>query len=40
MACVPAHVGYGEWRVYQVVAGVYAQTRLLMTRKTQSENLY
>ena len=29
----------GDWRVYQLVAGVYAQTRLLMTSKTQSEKM-
>ena len=31
-------VGRGDWRVYQIVAGV--QTRLLMTSKTQSEKMY
>ena len=29
-------VGCGGWRVYQLAAGVYAQTRLLMTSKKQS----
>ena len=30
-------VGCGKWRVYYLVAGVNAQTRLLMTSKTQSK---
>ena len=30
----PLYVGSGEWHVYQVVAGVYAQTHLLIVSKT------
>ena len=37
-ACSVGFVGCGEWLVHQLVAGVYAQTRLLMTSKAQSQN--
>ena len=33
-------VGRGEWRVYQLLAGVYALTGLLMISKTVSKTLY